>query len=60
MDKPFLYCNKCHKPFHYRLPTPFIFRTLLFFIPVQRFFCANCLTSRYQIMSKEEAMKYHI
>jgi hypothetical protein len=60
MSKPFLYCPKCNRPFHYRLQTPFLLRTLFFYIPIQSFFCAKCVTSRYQIMTKQEAMKYHI
>jgi RNase P subunit RPR2 len=58
--KPFLYCPKCHQPFHYRLPTPFLVKTLFFFMPVKRFFCAKCNTPRYKIMSSKDASKYHI
>ncbi len=60
MNKPFLYCNHCTRPFHYRLKRNWIGRNLLFFLPVKKFFCACCLKSRYRIMTEKQVRKYSI
>lgn len=55
-----LHCPKCARRYHYRIPTPGLLRAVLFFLPIQSFFCAKCLTTRYELITERELTEYEI
>lgn len=46
-DIPQRRCPRCGHYFQYRMPRSFVVRYLLFFLPLSKYFCGNCLKSRY-------------
>jgi len=60
MDKPFLYCSRCSQPYHYRLKKNWAERNFLFFIPIQKFFCAKCLKSRDRCLILNQFLKTNL
>jgi hypothetical protein len=58
VSKPYLRCHKCHTPFHYRVYPNWIFRNVLFFMPIKVYFCARCLKNRYILITNKEERKF--
>jgi hypothetical protein len=46
-----LVCRKCKQPYSYRVGRGWLVKTLLFFLPLRRYFCARCDRKRY-VLSK--------
>lgn len=47
MSNPYPRCWKCNTQYHYQIPRPWVVKNLLFFLPVRKYFCPHCVTSRY-------------
>jgi hypothetical protein len=50
MDNPRIRCPKCANTLNYRIERNWIGRNLLFFIPVELYFCVGCFKHRYVII----------
>jgi hypothetical protein len=40
-------CEHCNKGYHFRVRRGFLVRTFLFWLPVRRYLCTNCLKQHY-------------
>jgi hypothetical protein len=58
MGKPVLRCNKCSAIYHYQVKRDWIFRYILFFLPVKTYFCAKCAKRRNVWINDKKAAEY--
>lgn len=43
-------CKKCKQGLHLRIPRGVLIKTFLFWLPMKKYFCTNCLRKRYVIV----------
>lgn len=52
-------CWKCQTPYHFQTHRPWAVKNLLFFLPLQSYFCPRCMKNRYVWAKKGTGITYN-